>query len=523
MKKILAFLVTVLLCACPEFSYAQFTGGTVLTAAQLNSALAAKVASSSLSASSGAGLVGFLQNGTGAVSRTVASRLQDTVNVKDFGAACNGTTDDSTAIQAALNSGASGVFVPQGTCVAANLTMPSTAGFVLYGAGSGSVLKQAGGVNPLIKWNQASIFYQQGYIRDLAFDGTNGANNTIDTTGVGGETLQNLYFNNTPTGYSSIYVNGAASTYTHDMRLMNIQVYSNLAGTAGVRFGPLTSDASLDGFIMNGNFAVQYGLYYDIGAQTIRVSNSHPYNAATNIAFLAGSNNQMAFNNVVFDNAHQDLVKASNSSNVTFSNCYFESIPSGYYGANLNSTAGFSFYNNIYAGSSGALAAVKDDAGSSYTVVNGGSFPVVGNFTAPFSLSGTNSYALGLAGYNPLGTRTYFVGATTSAQAQNTTVSLGANGAQASANNTAWVAPNAGILTTAYVAVDSTPASGQTFTFNVKSGSTTLGTITINNGSFSGSLVLNSFVSQYSQISIQSVFSAASGSANVRYALGFTQ
>ena len=40
MKKILAFLMAVLLCACPGFSYAQFTGGTVLTAAALNAQFA---------------------------------------------------------------------------------------------------------------------------------------------------------------------------------------------------------------------------------------------------------------------------------------------------------------------------------------------------------------------------------------------------------------------------------------------------------------------------------------------------
>lgn len=63
---------------------------------------------------------GFIQAGTGATQRTVEDKLNDVVSVKDFGAVGDGTTDDTSAIQAALNSGSKHIFAPSGTYLLSN-------------------------------------------------------------------------------------------------------------------------------------------------------------------------------------------------------------------------------------------------------------------------------------------------------------------------------------------------------------------------------------------------------------------
>ena len=72
------------------------------------------LANTNSTATAGASLVGFLQFGAGAVGRTVESKLSEIVTPYDFGAAGDGTTDDTTAVQSALSTTAKQVYFPAG-------------------------------------------------------------------------------------------------------------------------------------------------------------------------------------------------------------------------------------------------------------------------------------------------------------------------------------------------------------------------------------------------------------------------
>lgn len=105
-----------------------------------------KLEASLLADTGGSSLVGFIQAGTGAVATDVQSKLRESVSVKDFGAVGDGVTDDTAAIQAALNYvnsvGGGVVYLPPGRYRKADTsaTLVIYSNTTLKGAGDGSVM-----------------------------------------------------------------------------------------------------------------------------------------------------------------------------------------------------------------------------------------------------------------------------------------------------------------------------------------------------------------------------------------------
>lgn len=67
-----------------------------------------------IASSAGSSNVGFIQAGTGAVTRTAQAKMRDIISVKDFGAVGDGVADDTAAMLAAHTTGKV-IFYPEGT------------------------------------------------------------------------------------------------------------------------------------------------------------------------------------------------------------------------------------------------------------------------------------------------------------------------------------------------------------------------------------------------------------------------
>lgn len=127
----------------------------------------------------------YLPNGTGAVTRTVVGKLQESVSVTDFGAVGDGVTDATDAFQAALDTGLN-VFVPDGTyLITAGLTMDVSGQQIFGSAGTGLNYATIGGARIIFSVDDAAVSpvlltctAPQALVANLQFTGDSG--NTTD-------------------------------------------------------------------------------------------------------------------------------------------------------------------------------------------------------------------------------------------------------------------------------------------------------------------------------------------------------
>ncbi len=178
---------------------------------------------SDLASSTGTTYVNHLQSGAGAVTRTVQSKLRESVSVKDFGAVGDGVTDDTAAIQAAITYAASSsktVFFPDGIYSANSLTLTSSmsmsAGAMLRynGANNGTLMTASGnGLNietffADANFNNCSLLVVSGNDSQL---GTIKVKNVI-ASATGADSLYGVAFSGNDNTAASILVENFENT-----------------------------------------------------------------------------------------------------------------------------------------------------------------------------------------------------------------------------------------------------------------------------------------------------------------------
>ena len=172
-------------------------------------------------------------------------------NVKTYGAVGDGVTDDTAAIQAALNSGATTVYVPEGTYLVKDATntiagdvLVLPAGVTLQGAGFGSVLKL--GAHTTIGHRVIKCASDTGAVLNLTIDG-----NKTQQTGPSDEQSHLLF----------IY--GGSNIRAHGVKFKNAQgdgVYIGAASEPGPKNIEI-SGCYFDGNVRQGVSIVRFSLF----------------------------------------------------------------------------------------------------------------------------------------------------------------------------------------------------------------------------------------------------------------------
>ena len=125
-----------------------------------------------------AGNVTYDQGGTGSTITTAEAKLQETVSVKDFGATGDGTTDDSAAIQAALDHintvGGGSVYIPTGIYNVGSSRLSIYSNTKVFGNGRTSKIIATADTGSILGILSA-VGRSYIEIRDLYLDGTSGS------------------------------------------------------------------------------------------------------------------------------------------------------------------------------------------------------------------------------------------------------------------------------------------------------------------------------------------------------------
>lgn len=246
------------------------------------------------------------------------------VNVKQYGAVGNGITDDTTAIQAALNTGKT-VWLPTGSYAISATIRFASDGQIIYGDGTGNPSEPA---RARLKWIGASggkMFsvsngitenWQNCTLRDVHLDGNSLANIGVEcyASAVSGGAWRNRFINVTISGLV-----GANSTGFH----LGDGAFPNFA-----------HDPEITGcFVIS---AVR-GAY---GTGAIHRFTNTTFSGCTNaVVGLAGST--WSFVGCVFSQSTQYDFTGSQILNANFEGCWFEDSGSGIYNAAISHTVGF--------------------------------------------------------------------------------------------------------------------------------------------------------------------------------------
>jgi hypothetical protein len=242
----------------------------------------------------------YYQGSTNAVNRPINQKFAEIISVKDFGAKGDGVTDDTAAIQAAIDAGGT-IYIPIGTYLISgpiSLGEDTAGNKRIYGAGPRDTIIKATTSTATLK-NTVSHYWLE--LTQFAFDGNNIALEGIKL----GTTVTSAYNKINNVIISSCVTAGLTLNFQQYGIFEKLQIGFNLTGY-GILTNNINSTIIQDSsIIMN-----RVGLY--LGSQT-----SGAYNSANiwlNTLIFHGAGAPVASQYLILDNIY----------NIWINNCTFE-------------------------------------------------------------------------------------------------------------------------------------------------------------------------------------------------------
>lgn len=321
------------------------------------------------------------------VKNIAISSLRSVLNVKDYGAVGNGTTDDTVAIQAALTAAAGkACYIPEGTYQISNLlALPSS--IYLFGAGPASILRLVNGTNKTVMTANTK---SDVVLDNFAIDGNSAnqsAGNGIDFITVTRFAIRNLKI---------------SSCYTSPIIVETTSVNGQISGcnlSDGAGHGISISSCS--------KISVTGNVINDPGQSGINVSGSSYCTVGDNVCVCA-SVQTTGFAGVRFSNS-STFNTATGNSIKNYSRGVFVTT-SSHHNTIVGNVSDVSYYQGIFVELSdyttvvGNLVYNPGEAGSSTEAIrlsSAGYATVVGNVATDERVTPVMTYGVELTGTSP--------------------------------------------------------------------------------------------------------------------------
>lgn len=359
----------------------------------------------SLSGTADATNLTYTSPGAGATTRTIASRLSDSISVKDFGAVGDGVADDTAAIQAAIDRNVTGfnsVYFPAGVYKVTSQITISGDRVMLHGDGSASRILFVPTANAIcFLFDKGSTASVQNTIRDLTFYSTD---TTYTKTAIKLVNVTQTLVENVHTIFPHWFGNG--STFLHILGRDNTGIRGlNVFSDKPIRVSPIpaphvAANIGIDHFhfsdcylgnVTSANPIITFddgviisNVTFDGYQAWVGGSHGFYWNAptATGVASLNLSINNVRWEQQISGGYLAYIAPGPGILDVSFTNCYSgdNSVAAkGYYLRNLDQ---FALRSVTYVGSSTSIDADN-------TCTNGNLDFVVINPAAPITINAT--------------------------------------------------------------------------------------------------------------------------------------